>query len=71
MADRNHENLTGEMPRNHTYQIVLIVVFLIVWILDSFFLRYTTFLWELIPIWIPILTAIAIFAAAAYFINAS
>ncbi|MFW9799589.1 MAG: methyltransferase family protein, partial [Candidatus Thorarchaeota archaeon] len=25
----------------------------------------------LIPIWIPILTAIAIFAAAAYFINAS
>ncbi|MFQ5832267.1 MAG: methyltransferase family protein [Candidatus Thorarchaeota archaeon] len=71
MTDRNHEHFTGEMPGNHTYQMILIVVFLTVWIVDSFVLRFTTVLWDLIPIWIPILTAIAIFAAAAYFINAS
>ncbi len=71
MTDRNHDHLTGEMPRNHTYQMILLVAFLTVWILDSFLLRFTTILWDLIPIWIPILLAIGIFAAAVYLLSTS
>jgi len=71
MSEHRHEHLTGEMPGSHTYQMVLLVAFLVVWAADSFLLRFTTFLVNGIPIWSPIIPAVFVFAAAVYFMNAS
>ncbi len=71
MPDHSHEHLTGEMPGNHTYQMILLALFLIVWILDSFVLGLTTFLQAVVPIWVHVTFAILIFSAAVYFMVAS
>jgi protein-S-isoprenylcysteine O-methyltransferase Ste14 len=47
------------------------VVFFVVWIVDSFFLRYTTFLFGTFFIWLNIIPAIVILALAVYFMDAS
>ncbi|MFW9944000.1 MAG: methyltransferase family protein [Candidatus Sifarchaeia archaeon] len=56
---------------SHTYQMALLVVFLVVWAADSFLLRLTTFFVDGIPIWLPIILAFVVFVAAIYFMNAS
>ena len=71
MPDHSHEHLTGEMLGSHTYQMILLALFLIVWILDSFVVGLTTFLQAVVPIWAHVTFAILIFSAAAYFMNAS
>ncbi|MHA2378194.1 MAG: methyltransferase family protein [Candidatus Thorarchaeota archaeon] len=71
MSEHSYEHLSGEMPGNHTYQLILIVVFLIVWILDSFVLHFTTFLQAIIPIWAHVALAIVVFATAVYFMDRS
>ncbi len=71
MSEHRHEHLAGEMPGSHTYQMTLLVVFLGVWVVDSFLLRLTTFLVNGIPIWLPIIPALVVFVAAVYFMNAS
>ena len=38
------EDLTGEHPLGDTIQLVFLIVFLAVWILDSFVFKYSTFL---------------------------
>ena len=43
-ADR--EDLTGEHRLGDTVQLILLVIFLVVWILDSFVLGFSTFLAE-------------------------
>jgi protein-S-isoprenylcysteine O-methyltransferase Ste14 len=71
MSEHNHEHLTGEMPGNHTYQLILLVVFLIVWVLDSFLLRFTTFLQGVVPILAHVALGILVFATAVYFMDRS
>ncbi|MFX1264868.1 MAG: methyltransferase family protein [Promethearchaeota archaeon] len=71
MSEHRHGHLAGEMPSSHTYQMALLVIFLVVWGVDSFLLRFTTFLVNGIPIWFPIIPAAVVFAAAVYFMNAS
>ena len=46
-ADREH--LTGEHRLGDTVQLILLVIFLVVWILDSFVLGFSTFLAESVP----------------------
>jgi protein-S-isoprenylcysteine O-methyltransferase Ste14 len=71
MSDCIHENLTGEKPGGHRNQMVLMVIFFIVWILDSFVLRLTTFLWSFTYFWVFIGFGGVLIILAVYFINAS
>jgi protein-S-isoprenylcysteine O-methyltransferase Ste14 len=45
----HHENLTGEYFAGDAGQIILALLFATIWIADSFFLEYTTFLNQYIP----------------------
>ena len=71
MSEHRHEHLTGEKPGSHRNQMIMLVVFLIVWITDSFILRITTFLWSLTYIWVFAGVGAVIILVAAYFMNAS
>lgn len=40
-----------EHPFNHSGQLILFVVFILTWVLDSFFFHYSTMYAKYIPIW--------------------
>ena len=71
MGSHNHAHLTGEKPGNHRIQMLLVVVFLIVWIIDSFLVRFTTFLFNMIVVWLCVPLGAVIFLSSLYFMNAS
>ena len=84
MNGHNHEHLAGEKPGSHTYQTILMVIFFVVWIVDSVLLRVTTlslgtfsvsldimFLYGTYSISVNAIPAIVILVVALYFINAS
>ena len=71
MSKHRHAHLAGEKPGNHRNQMIMLVVFLIVWIADSFILRITTFLWSLTYFWVYAGAGALIIAIAVYFMNAS
>jgi protein-S-isoprenylcysteine O-methyltransferase Ste14 len=71
MNKHDHEHLAGERPGSHTNQMILMVAFFGVWIIDSFFLRFTTFLFGTFSIWLNIIPAVVILALAIYFMDAS
>jgi protein-S-isoprenylcysteine O-methyltransferase Ste14 len=55
MSTKKHEghpHLTGEHKFGDTGQLILFLLFLLVWILDSFVLEFSTFLKELIPLYL-------------------
>jgi protein-S-isoprenylcysteine O-methyltransferase Ste14 len=54
----NRKDLAGEHPLNDLVQIILIVIFLVVWIADSFFLKMTTFAAGYVPLYLRILLGI-------------
>ena len=56
----------GERPLGDAGQLILFGVFLVLWILDSFFLHRSTFLADDIPLVIRLLFLGAALAAAAY-----
>ncbi len=49
-----HTQMAGEARRSHIIQISLFLFFIIVWILDSFVFRLTSYLWS-IPVYIAII----------------
>jgi len=53
-TNHHHENLTGEYFAGDAGQIILALLFAAIWIADSFFLEYTTFLNQYIPLAIRI-----------------
>jgi protein-S-isoprenylcysteine O-methyltransferase Ste14 len=63
-SDRNH--LAGEHRWSDTGQLVLLFVFLAVWIIDSFVLRYATFLTTYVPIYIRVPVAIVFLVLSGY-----
>jgi len=71
MSSHRHEHLTGEKPGNHRNQMILMIVFLAVWSIDSFLLRITTFLFNMTLIWLNVPIGVAILIVAIYFMNAS
>lgn len=71
MNDHKHEHLAGERPGSHTNQTILMVVFFIVWIVDSFFLRYTTFLFDWSFVWANIILGLIVLGISVYFMDAS
>lgn len=44
-----HPHLTGEHRWGDLGQLILLVVFLVIWITDSFIFRYSTFLIDVVP----------------------
>ena len=63
----NREDLAGEHVFGDTGQIILFFIFLIVWIADSFFLKYSVFIAEYIPLAVRIIAAGIVLIFSAYF----
>ena len=57
---------TGEHPFGDAGQLILLVLFQILWIVDSFFLRTSTFLSDAIPLYIRLLFLGLALVTAAY-----
>jgi protein-S-isoprenylcysteine O-methyltransferase Ste14 len=71
MSKHKHAHLTGEKPYSHRNQMIMMVVFLIVWAIDSFLLRITTFLWSWTYFWVFAGVGAIIIVVSVYFMNAS
>ncbi|MHA1288612.1 MAG: methyltransferase family protein [Candidatus Thorarchaeota archaeon] len=71
MSKHGHEHLAGEKPGSHRNQMILAIAFLVVWVIDSFLLRWTTFLFDLNLIWTNGIPAALILVLALYLMNAS
>ncbi|MBW2636570.1 MAG: isoprenylcysteine carboxylmethyltransferase family protein [Deltaproteobacteria bacterium] len=65
------EDLAGEHVFGDAGQIILFVIFLAVWITDSFFMRYSTFLSGYISLWVKIPFAIAVLCIGGYLAKTS
>lgn len=63
-ADR--EDLVGEHPFGDAGQIIFLIGFLILWVLDSFVFRFSTFLAEAVPLIIRLVLAGLILAVGFY-----
>ena len=64
---KNRDDLAGEHVFGDAGQIILLFLFLIVWIADSFFLQYSIFLTEYIPSSIRNILAVIVLLFSAYF----
>jgi protein-S-isoprenylcysteine O-methyltransferase Ste14 len=64
----SHErtNLTGEHRYGDVGQFIIFIVFLVVWVLDSFIFRFSTFLNNYIPLPLQIFAGIVLLAVAFY-----
>ena len=62
----DRKDLAGEHVFGDLGQIVFLIVFLIVWISDSFFLKYSTQLSAFVPVAIRLILTILIFIVGAY-----
>ena len=61
------KDLTGEHKAGDTGQLILLLLFLAIWILDSFILKYTTFLAQDIAWYFRALPGVIILALSGYF----
>jgi protein-S-isoprenylcysteine O-methyltransferase Ste14 len=57
-----HDDLVGEHRWGDAGQIILLIIFLVIWILDSFVYNFLTFLSEYVPIVIRIVAGITVMA---------
>jgi len=71
MSKHGHEHLAGEKPGSHTNQMILMIVFFVVWVVDSFLFRWTTFLFDFNLIWVYVIPAALILVISVYLMNAS
>jgi protein-S-isoprenylcysteine O-methyltransferase Ste14 len=60
----------GEHPYGDSGQLILLGLFLLVWLLDSFVLQISTFPSEHVPLYIRLILFALILASAVYFIRA-
>jgi protein-S-isoprenylcysteine O-methyltransferase Ste14 len=70
MAGR-HEHLTGEHRFGDAGQVILAVIFLVLWAGDSFWWRWSTSIADLIPAYVRIPFGIAIAFVGGYFAKTS
>jgi len=59
------DDLAGEYRWGDAGQLALLILFLLIWVVDSFWLRLTTFLAQYVPLYIRLFTAAVIFFIAA------
>lgn len=69
-VQKHREDLTGEHKFGDAGQLIIAVLFLVVWILDSFFLKYTTFINNYIPLAIQIILGVITLFIAFYLARA-
>ena len=62
----NRPDLAGEHLLSDSGQLILLLLFLAAWILDSFFLKYSTFLSKYIPLFVKIPLSIIILFSSGY-----
>ena len=63
---QKRDDLTGEHFFGDLGQLILLIIFLAVWITDSFFLKYSTFLSKYIPLYVQLPLAVIILIYAGY-----
>ena len=63
---QNRDDLAGEHFFGDLGQVILLIIFLAVWITDSFFLKYSTFLNQYIPLYVRLPLAGIVFICAGY-----
>ncbi|HDL03490.1 MAG TPA: isoprenylcysteine carboxylmethyltransferase family protein [candidate division Zixibacteria bacterium] len=63
---RSHQHLAGEHKFGDSGQIILFVIFLIVWIADSFIFKVTNFPAQYIPLYIRIALAAVVLFSGGY-----
>jgi protein-S-isoprenylcysteine O-methyltransferase Ste14 len=51
---KGRKDLAGEHKITDIGQVILLVIFMVVWVIDSFFLKFSTFLSDYIPIYVTI-----------------
>jgi len=59
----------GEHPFSDSGQLILIIVFLVIWVADSFFLHKSTFLSNYVPLYIRLIILGLMFITAVYLMN--
>jgi protein-S-isoprenylcysteine O-methyltransferase Ste14 len=64
------EDLTGEHKLGDLGQLIIALLFIAVWILDSFFFKYTTFLNDYIPLAVQVPLGVIALAFALYMARA-
>lgn len=67
----NREDLTGEHAFGDAGQVILLLVFLVVWITDSFIIQYSTFVSAHIPLIARISLATAVLCIGGYLAKTS
>ena len=65
-SQRNRPDLIGEHRLGDAGQLILLVLFLVIWVLDSFVLSYSTRMINIIPWYIRYPLAIAVMVFAGY-----
>ena len=60
----------GEHPWGDRGQLILLVLFLLIWLLDSFVLHLSTFLSGYVSLYVRLIIVVPMLAAAIYFISA-
>ena len=70
MKDRNAQHKKGEHPFGDAGQLILLCIFLVVWIGDSFFFRFSTFLSESVPLGVRLVLLCAALGCAFWLMKA-
>jgi protein-S-isoprenylcysteine O-methyltransferase Ste14 len=65
-ARRHRDDLAGEHALGDAGQLILACLFAATWIADTFFLKYTTFLNQHVPLWIRIPSGVAVLVLAVH-----
>ncbi len=72
MPHHSHrEDIIGEHKYGDLGQLLLLILFLIIWILDSFLLNYTTFLTVYLPLWAKLILFFIVFCVGIYLAKVS
>jgi len=62
MKSNIRNDADAELPQAHLLQVIYLIVFAIIWFLDSFIFSFSTFLATLIPLAIRLIIAISVLA---------
>ena len=62
----NKDDLAGEHRLGDIGQMILLIIFLIVWIIDSFFIKYSTIISDNIPVYIRIILSLIVLTISGY-----
>jgi len=69
-AHKHREDLTGEHKVGDAGQLAFAILFFAVWIVDSFFLKYTTIFDQYVPLYVKIPLAVIILGLSVYLAKA-